>query len=59
MAEWVAKAEYADGTSFEGRYTSNARTYRDEQLEQAELEAMLVDRHEGCLHYSVNWIHEE
>lgn len=56
---WEARATYADGTTFEGRYASSAKTYRDEQLEQAELEAMLVDRHQGCLHYSVNWVDEE
>jgi hypothetical protein len=53
---WEARAEYADGTSFDKRFPSNATTYKEEQLEQAELESMLVDRHEGCIFYSVNWV---
>lgn len=53
---WEARAEYDDGTSYEGYFESNPYKYAED--ERYELEEMLLTRHEGCTWYSVNWIYE-
>ena len=54
---WEAVAEYADGTRIERLFVSNP--HRKESEEQYELEGWLIERHEGCVWYSVNWVCEE
>ena len=53
---WEARAEYADGTAVERMFESNP--YKNEDDEQYELEEWLIEHHEGCTWYSVNWVNE-
>jgi hypothetical protein len=53
---WEARAEYADGTRVERLFESNPR--KNENDEQYELECWLIERHDGCVWYSVNWIND-
>ena len=50
---WIAKAEYADGTTVERLFA-----YKDSQSEsdqQYQIECWLIERHEGCIWYSVDY----
>ena len=56
---WEARAKYADGTSVERLFAYNANgNYLAEQEEQYQLECWLLERHEGCIWYSVDYIAE-
>ena len=56
---WEAKAEYADGTTFEMMfpYTANGN-YEAECNEQYRIECYLIERHPGCTWYSVGYVDE-
>lgn len=56
---WNAVAEYADGTRIEKNfpYYENG-DYAAEGERQYELEAWLIDQHEGCTFYSVSYIED-
>lgn len=51
---WEARAEYADGTMIEKYFDSNPCAHEDE--EQYRIEAWLIEQHEDCTWYSVNWV---
>ena len=51
---WNARAEYADGTTFNKMFADNP--YKNDNDQQYELEEWLITRHENCTWYSVNWI---
>lgn len=53
---WEAVAEYADGTSVRRLFEYDDR--RNENEQQQDLECWLIERHEGCMWYSVNYINE-
>lgn len=60
MAAWVARAEYADGTSIEKRFPySEGGNYSAECDRQYELEDWLIQRHDGCTWYSVDYVDYE
>ena len=53
---WIARAEYADGTSVEGQFPYRERgIYSLECERQHELECWLIERHDGCTWYSVDY----
>lgn len=53
---WEAVAEYKDGFKIRRLFeASNAMTDNEQQYF---LECWLLDVHEGCTWYSVNWINE-
>lgn len=56
---WNAVAEYADGTRIEKNfpYYENGN-YQAECERQHELEAWLIEQHEGCTFYSVSYIED-
>ena len=57
---WVARADYADGTSIEKTFAYNEQgNYHLECERQYELEAWLIERHEGCIWYSVDYVDDE
>lgn len=51
---WEARATYEDGTEVERYFDYNE--YKDEDEQQWELECWLIERHEGCTWYSVNYV---
>ena len=57
---WYAEAEYSDGT-----YISKLFPYREndnyylECERQHDLEAWLIEEHDGCTYYSVSYVDEE
>ena len=53
---WEARAEYADGTSVYRVFESDP--CKGDADEQYELEQWLIERHDGCTWYSVNWINQ-
>ena len=56
---WNAVAEYADGTRIEKNFPYyEDGNYQAECERQYELEAWLIERHEGCTFYSVNYIED-
>lgn len=53
---WNAVAEYADGTRIEKDFPYNeGGNYNAECERQYELEAWLIEQHEGCTFYSVSY----
>lgn len=57
---WVARAEYSDGTSIEKAFAYNEHgNYLLESKRQYELEAWLIEQHEGCIWYSVDYVDDE
>lgn len=56
---WIARAEYADGTSIEKTFLyMEGGNYQAECERQFELEEWLITRHEGCTWYSVDYVAE-
>lgn len=56
---WIARAEYADGTSVEKRFPYHEHgVYERECERQYELECWLIERHDGCTWYSVDYEEE-
>ena len=56
---WNAVAEYADGTRIEKNFPYyEDGNYQAECERQHELEAWLIEQHEGCTFYSVNYIED-
>ena len=56
---WNAVAEYADGTRIEKNFPYyEDGNYQAECERQYELEAWLIERHEGCTFYSVSYIED-
>lgn len=53
---WEARAEYEDGTIVERYFESDPQ--KNESDEQFEIEEWLIERHDGCTWYSVNWVME-
>ncbi|MBR6219522.1 MAG: hypothetical protein IKQ80_03030 [Clostridia bacterium] len=54
---WIARAEYADGTSIEKAFAYNENgNYQLECERQYELEAWLIEQHEDCTWYSVDYV---
>lgn len=51
---WEARAEYEDGTIVERYFEPNERYTENE--DQYNIECWLLERHENCTWYSVNWI---
>lgn len=51
---WEARAEYADGTTYEKYFAYNPE--RNESEQQYDIEAFLIERKEGCTWYSVNFV---
>ena len=60
MAKWVAWARYADGTEIEKAfpYRENG-SYSRECEREYQLECWLIEEHEGCVEYSVNFVDDE
>jgi len=54
---WEARAEYKDGTSIE-RYFEASESLNENE-DQYMIECWLLERHPGCIWYSVNWIYAE
>lgn len=53
---WVAVGRYDDGTEIEEWFPYNENgNYLKENERQYELEAWLVEQHEGCIYYSVTY----
>jgi hypothetical protein len=50
---WIAKAEYADGTTVERLFAYNDSQSESDQ--QYQIECWLIERHEGCIWYSVDY----
>ena len=56
---WNAVAEYADGTRIEKKFPyREAGKYQAECGRQYELEAWLIERHDGCTYYSVSYMED-
>lgn len=54
---WLARAEYADGTTIEKAFTYRENgNYEAEGQRQYELECWLVEEHDGCTWYSVDYV---
>ena len=54
---WLARAEYSDGTSVEKAFAyREGGNYEAECQRQYELECWLIEEHEGCTWYSVDYI---
>lgn len=51
---WEALAEYEDGTSVSRLFEYNDR--KSENRQQHEIEEWLLNRHPGCVWYSVNYL---
>ena len=58
--QWCGVAEYADGTSVEKYYPyyENDNYYRECKRQQ-DIEAELIEGHEGCTYYSVSVVDDE
>ena len=56
---WNARARYADGYEIDRDfpYTANGN-YEKEDLEQYKYEEFLLQTHNGCVWYSVNYVPE-
>lgn len=54
---WEARAEYEDGTTIERLFCDNPSMSDEDR--QYQLECWLVERHPGCVWYSVNWLQED
>ena len=56
---WEARAEYADGSTIEKTfpYNENGNSLLENQR-QYEIECWLLEQHEDCTWYSVNYIEE-
>ena len=52
---WVAKAEYADGTTVSRLFDDNGTNDMDQQYE---IETWLINRHADCTWCSVVWIND-
>ena len=59
MERWEGYAEYEDGTvkTITRPYRANGN-YSKECEEQYSIECELIEGHEGCLYYSVEYISE-
>lgn len=56
---WLATADYADGTHIEKKfpYTENGN-YGLECERQYEMECWLIEAHDGCTFYSVDYVND-
>lgn len=56
---WEARAEYADGSTIDKTfpYNENGNSLLENQR-QYEIECWLLEQHEDCTWYSVNYIEE-
>ena len=54
---WEAVAEYSDGTNVRRLFSYDER--RNENEQQYDIECWLIERHDGCTYYSVNYISED
>lgn len=54
---WIARAEYEDGTTIEKTFSYNENgNYTLENERQYEIECWLIEAHEGCVWYSVDYL---
>lgn len=54
---WIARAEYADGSSVEEVFPyAEGGDIRLENQRQYDLECWLIEGHEGCTWYSVDYV---
>ena len=53
---WIARAEYADGSSVEKMFDPNP--YRTDADDQYEIECWLLEYRERCTWYSVDWVND-
>lgn len=59
MAKWIARAEYEDGTEIEKAFPyAEGGNYEAEQERQYSLECWLIEEHEGCTWYSVDFVED-
>ena len=49
---WEARAEYADGTTVERLFEYHGNDAEEQYL----IECWLIERHEGCIWYSVDYV---
>lgn len=59
MGFWLAIGRYDDGTEIEKKfpYLENGN-YNAEEQRKYELESWLIEQHEGCNFYSVDYVEE-
>lgn len=56
---WECKARYADGTEVERLIPYDEKgNYKTESERQYELECWLLEQHEDCIWYSVDYVEE-
>lgn len=53
---WELRAEYSDGSSYAGYVEYDSTSLKTDSDIQYDLEAWLIDRHDGCVWYSVTYI---
>ena len=53
---WEARAIYEDGTEIERMFDYNYDLTENDQV--YEIECWLLERHEGCTWYSVDWVND-
>ena len=60
MEYWNARATYADGTEIDQNfpYTANGNHIKESE-EQYRLEAWLLEKHEDCTWYSVDYVNDD
>lgn len=60
MEYWNARATYADGTEINRKflYTAGGNPAKESE-EQYHLEAWLLEEHEGCTWYSVDYVNDD
>lgn len=60
MEHWNARATYADGTEIDKDFPYTADgNYSKECEEQYRIEAWLLEEHEGCTWYSVDYVNDD
>lgn len=52
---WEARAEYEDGSTVLRYFSDNGKPDAEQEYD---LECWLLERHKGCVWYSVNWVNE-
>ena len=53
---WMARAIYEDGFEVDRMFEDNPEEAENSQIYR--MECWLIERHEGCVWYSVNWVPE-